>query len=410
MAQRKYLSLPDIDQNPTDVYETPDSTFPDIDNPEIYFPSNRRRSIDNTHISTDSATQFFSTKILDPEGSVDFRNERSDILVKSKYNSYQVHETLEARIARLLHEVNDVQKEVLSSSKVTRLEKFGDDKKKLSELEAILKKIQLNNFISDQQLTERADETSTLSLQIQTSLQHLEKINNEASTTHESQKSSVLISKITELENRILTLERAIGIDEMNLENDLYRPILTSLQEIRQRLKLITSSPASLEASANNLTVLIQSIKEIRDLKDKSYLHESTSKSLHNVNRKQTGTTLPNPSDTLNGNETYVSSDQQIRELYSKISIIQKLEIVIPKVLLRLNSLRDLHTDALIANESIKDFDSVVLALKNDIYSWKQAMDQIQNNLDKFSSSSIKNRSEILGWISELKQISDEKL
>lgn len=205
-------------------------------------------------------------------------------------------------------------------------------------------------------------------------------------------------------------MERAIGIDEMNLENDLYRPILTSLQEIRQRLKLITSSPASLEASANNLTVLIQSIKEIRDLKDKSYLHESTSKSLHNVNRKQTGTTLPNPSDTLNGNETYVSSDQQIRELYSKISIIQKLEIVIPKVLLRLNSLRDLHTDALIANESIKDFDSVVLALKNDIYSWKQAMDQIQNNLDKFSSSSIKNRSEILGWISELKQISDEKL
>lgn len=355
---------------------------------------------------------------------MDFRNERADVEVRSKYNSYEVRETLEARVARLLREVNDTQSEVQASRKSTRLEGFDKTAKSLAQLEAILQRIQAQDDDTDTTMQDEGepsgDSAARLGAQTDRLLERLDAQVESGARKHGAggvQVSSAQISKIASLEHRVAALEKVIGVADLDSRSEGYRPILSSLQEIRQRLKLVTSSPASIETSANNLKVLLESVKQIRLLKEQQTEEAGNGNGRGGGNDAFAPTAaVPDPGSVLRvspdahgSGGTPLDSTQQINALYGKIAVVQKFEVVLPKVLERLRALRDLHMDALAANESIKGFDGVVLALKTDIKSWKDAVELMQQNMTAFKTQSDANRTEMEGWVAELKQHADER-
>lgn len=324
-----------------------------------------------------------------------------------------MNETLEARIARLTKEVQETQRELLDTNKNAKFQSSEQKLEGLSNLENVLQNlhssIALQNIDSKSlEAANKADVNSKLAEKFKKSLSLLEENESRVKNDENSKKSTGQIQKIAELEARIASLEKVVGLDELNTSSEEYRPIVATLQEIKKRLKLVTSSPAALENSVNNLRNLIEVIDKFALLRAK----QSDTINTHSVglNRKPNGNLTNDdqavffPASLFNTDGTPTILAQQVSTLYSKISLVENFEIILPKVLQRLNILRSLHTDSLTVIESIKDFDSVALALKMDINSWKDSIENTNKRLDNFEKITSENLLQVKSWMEDLQK------
>lgn len=347
-----------------------------------------------------SAAEFFSTKVLEPSEKTDFRTERSDIIIKSQYHSYELGETLEAKIARLTKEVAEVQQEIASDAKNSQFIESDRQLDNLADLESALKKIHDSNTSSASSSAKDIKISLASGPETQLQVKSISKI---------TQATSSQISKISEVENRVAVLEKVLGLDELDTSSEAYRPVLLSLQEIRQRLKLITSSPASLEASASNLKKVIEIVEKIKALKLTRTDKPSELDQHSNINgevvlsRSLDGATFLNLGEFASNGLPKDAYDK-INKLYSKIPSVEKFEIILPKVLSRLRLLRDLHADALSTQLSVDEFDKLILAMKSDMKEWKKSLNIAQQKLEQLEVTSSQNKSEINEWTNNLKK------
>lgn len=363
--------------------------------------------IDTSHLPKFSAAEVFRTKVLEPDANTDFRTERSDVSYRPQYHSYEIDETLEDKIARLTKEVAEVQQEVENNTKNTQL--LGTDRqlKNIEDLNTILEKLRSIN------LKDNSDDTTDVPKEV-----NISNITDKSTTSHHKkptnskilEENSKQISKIADIDNRIAVLETMIGLDELDTTNPAYRPILFSLQETRQRLKLITTSPTALEKSANNLKSVIEVVGKIqalnttRDCKKSNIGLRSDRKNAEDLTLSANNKNMSfeiKPKE-FNSDGTLKSNSQKINELYFKLDTVEKLEEIMPKVLSRLKSLRDLHTDALVTHSSVQEFDEIVLSLTTDIKEWKETQNVVQEKIEKLEHTSAENKKKVKEWNNDL--------
>lgn len=352
--------------------------------------------------------EFFSTRVPGPDYDKDSKTERSDISFKSQHHYYQVDETIEAKIARLTKEIADVQHEVEDNAKNSQL--LGTDRQleNIEDLTIALAKIKTTN----DQIKDKRDSLPEKADVLQIKGEPISENKNTPVDERSLEVNSKQISKIADIDNRIAVLEKIIGLDELDTSESAYRPILFSLQETRQRLKLITNSPASLESSANNLKSLIETVEKVRALKltHANISSNASSQAAQQDNRRTEFLSINNNDVSAVSSDEFDESgkpkdlSQKINELYKKVETVEQLEVILPKVLGRLKSLQHLHTDASTTYSSVKEFDKLAFSIKTDINMWKETISQIQENIEKLEATSSLNRSEIKEWNDNLRQ------
>lgn len=333
--------------------------------------------IDTSPLPRFGTAGFFKTKVLEP---VDGLKKRTNIEYKSRYHSYEIEETLEAKIARLSKEVAEVQQEVEHNA--NNLHLLGTERQldNVEDLGEILKQIKVATLTNRTPAETIPKEVSISNIKSGRGKQDITKQNDPVFKVSSSQ-----VSRIAKMGERLAGLEKQIGLDELDTTDTRYKPILVSLQETRQRLKLITNSPGALEALANNLKSVIDTIGQLRSLEP-----SSSSKGF------------------VAGSEeldvTSRGTSEKVDYLYSKVDSIEKLETVVPKVLLRLKSLRELHADVLDTHSTVQEFDKLFLSLKTDVREWKEALAEVEKKMERLDVSSAENMDTIRKWNGDLNQ------
>ena len=378
-----------------------------------------------------SARDFFTNHVIESvseSGAVDFSGDRIDVLQSRKsYTTYNVKETLEAKIVRLCKEVNEAKAEVLEHEQPSNNAaqeagaKFRKDKSVLEGLESVLKQLQASTTgITN---TNEQESTSSLAQKLYSNLSigthPSSSSNSKSKDEEEAVKRKNEIAQVAHLEERIARLEKIIGLAEANSTKESYRPILETLQDLKQRLKLLTSTPMTLDTSANNLRTLIASVEKLKSMRgpvgpaarnSSITTSVSTPPSVSGASGVGTGgnsdTQLVDPmSDLGSFDSTGLSQTQivKINQLYSKLPLLERFEAILPKVLERIKCLRGIHADAESANASLKEMNSVILGLQTDLNSWQTALVGVEEKLQTFQVTSVENRKQIQEWVDDLK-------
>lgn len=359
----------------------------------------RRPSIDTSTLDSSQARTFFTNTVADPDiEGADFGDRIDVVHSRASYATYSVKETLEAKIARLTREVDEAKRELElekrpAESRTGKRSKQQQDGEVVEGLEAVLKQLQVSTSSAPSTVDQKL--FSHLTIDTESKASASKKADKNAD--HSSQ-----ISQLASLEDRISKLEKIIGLAEADSFKASYRPVLETLQDLRQRLQLLTSTPAALDMAANNLRNLIISLDKLKS--GKATRQPST------ASPGSSGAAAPDSSASqsevppaIDGNGLPVSQAAKIDQLYSKLPVVEKFHILLPRILERLKTLRGIHADAESTNASIKDMDSAILGLKTDLKNWQSALVSVEEKLAKFETTSSGNKKEVKEWIDDLK-------
>lgn len=363
----------------------------------------RRPSIDTSTLDSSQARTFFTNTVADPDiEGADFGDRIDVVHSRASYATYSVKETLEAKIARLAREVDEARRELElekrpAESRVGKQKqsKQQQDGEVLEGLEAVLKQLQVST-------------SSAASTVDQKLFSHLTVVDTESKTGTSKKDDDKIpnynaqIVQLASLEDRISKLEKIIGLAEADSFKASYRPVLETLQDLRQRLQLLTSTPAALDMAANNLRNLITSIEKLKSGKA-TRQPSTTSPSSSGTAPDHPSTSQSELPSVIDANGLPVSQAAKIDQLYSKLPVVEKFHILLPKILERLKSLRGIHADAESTNLSVRDMDSVILGLKTDIKNWQSALVSVEEKLTKFETMSSENKKEVKEWIDDLR-------
>lgn len=325
----------------------------------------RRLSIDNTSLSTESARTFFETTAVEPSIVTDLSN-FGRIDIKSKgYRTYRVKETLEARIARLKHEIEQVREDV------DRI----DDEAELDELKDVLEQLEKTTTAKHKARKSDATITSGIAQKLYSSLGM--KSNTPVTTrsdvtdTENIQQNQDTNKQVLEMEVRVSKLEKLIGSIDTTKEA---KPLLYTLQDLKTKLSLLTSTPAAVETSVRNLQPLLATVDVL--------------------NSKQ------QPSAT-------VAQQERIKNFYEQLAKFENFQALMPKVLQRLQCLSEIHSDASNANATFKDMDNIISTLRNDLGKWEESIEGLEQKFVNIEETSQKNKETVKTWIEEIKKDSN---
>lgn len=209
----------------------------------------------------------------------------------------------------------------------------------------------------------------------------------------------VRAEQVVQLEARVARLEKIVGLAEADASTESYRPVLETLQDVRQKLKLLTSTPAALDTAAANLRTLVGTIERLKTTKGSRQVSAVVEEGSPDAATPLGGESGGN----LGSNTLSAAQVAKINRLYANLPQLEKLQMVLPKVLGRIKSLRSLHTNAESTIESIKDMDSVILGLKTDLKAWQSALVSVEEKLIQFEATSAENKQQIQEWVTDLK-------
>ncbi|CCJ30360.1 unnamed protein product [Pneumocystis jirovecii] len=368
----KYSTLPGLDTG-KDVYETPDFTEEPL--AQSYSLSAEEEMV-NEDISSDklnldmaknrflkeqvNAEEYMSLK--DFSGRIGQKSGKSYV-TKNFHNYGVIEETVEEKLARLKRELEEVREELNSkklkdgSMKDPSLNKSFADLNELdfqtSELQnktnksaiAILAK-RLEEFnslgpLTDEEKNVAAKTDDSLANQ---SLKYTFNYNPMSKGKHKE-------SDISDLESRLTSLEKSLGINNM-YSYMLKAPILPTLSHLSKKITLLTSSQNYIDSIT----------KKVKDL------------------------------------------EQKIDALYSSLETIESISPILPNLLDRLKALRTIHADAATVTTGLKDCTERQYIIQKELVELKEALERIEFVIKESKDTIQSNMKEIENMVKELEQ------
>lgn len=315
--------------------------------------------IDESGVTKEQATQVFETKDVDVS-KADF----SDNITNNPTNSYRVKtipETLDARIARLQREVEEV--------KVLKKKETTEDIPRLDELKSILESLSSKGETGDESsdqlhlyegMGERkiADKTK---MQLELTNRLLERY----------------LNRFTDLETRLTTLEEKIGT------SNIRRPILPSMDELRNRINLISNTPSGLEKAVANLRDLVTAVEKLKTAKQRPT------------------TAGAQQQQEVVARDTEVDM-KKVNEIYKRLPLLDNLSALVPGLIARLKSLQGIHADAEVSTETMRDIDRTVQTIASEFKQWTETLHTIETKLQEMDDKMTHNRREINEWVQNI--------
>lgn len=352
-------------------------------------------------VPASTARTFFETAVVDiptdGDAGFDTLSSGGGRIVTSGprggYATYKVKESVEAKLARLRREVEEVKMELGAG------EKYGEQKGEVEGLQEVLKKLE----ITTSNKTENSRRLySDLNIDDEPSQETSKSDDTSADATHRQD-----IKQLVQFEARVAKLESIVGLAEIDPQTVGYRPLLETLRELRQRLKLLTSTPVAVETAITNLRPLIAAMDQVKAAR----APVSASTAARKPSSAAADSEPFNRSEALvASNSSAVFSPEQaatIQKLYKDLPALAQLQTAMPKVLARLKALRRLHLDAESTNEYVGSMDAAIRGLRTDLKTWQQTLEQVEEKVGQVESTSKSNRKEVEEWVADLKSRQD---
>lgn len=319
-------------------------------------------------MSRRDAFEVFETKDVDTS-----RADFSDSITSGPLNSYRVQtipETLDSRIARLKREVEEVQ--ILTAKKDSPT---ASPQKEMGELKEILNALPRYNSRGEltfyDGLGEKQAATDSAKTQLELTNRLLERY----------------LNRFTDLETRLTALETQIGV---SATRDA-KPILPNLNELRQRINLISNTPSGIEKAVSNLkdmAVAVEKLKTVRQQQPPRSISASQEGD-HNKHGNNEDSTLE-------------VEYRKIEAIYDRLPVLDNLSAAVPYLISRLKSLQGIHADAAASTETLRNIDSTVETINYDFKQWQESLKMIENKITDMSTKMQENRDQIQEWVRDM--------
>jgi prefoldin subunit 5 len=327
----------------------------------------RRPSIDDSSLPTELARTFFETTAVEPSVATDLSHS-GRIDIKSKgYRTYRVKETLKAKIARLKNEIEQVRQDVDDI----------DDEAELDELKDVLEQLEKTTVSKNKASSQSSDAAistgiaqkfySSLGLKSSGSAAITTTVASDTTGNDSNPKRQDTNKQILEMENRVSKIEKLLG--SVDTTQDI-TPLRYTLQDLKTKLSLLTSTPAAVETTVRNLQPLIATVDAIKDKQQPSAI---------------------------------IAQQDRIKKFYEQLAKFENFQALMPKVLQRLQCLSEIHADASNANATFKDMDRVISALRSDLGKWEKSIEEMEQRFVKIEETSQKNKETVKAWIDDFK-------
>ena len=210
------------------------------------------------------------------------------------------------------------------------------------------------------------------------------------------------ISPVAALDARLKSLEDLLGLDSLptHAQNTLpIKPLLPALDSLdKQFTTLSTSSETS-----------IDKIKDrVRELsKEASTLESNRAQAREALEALQTSSLRSRPTQNVDmpkGQEIPDDSEQvsMINALYGTISTIDSTAPLLPSVLERLRSLRDLHANAANASHGLAEVEKRQEEMKEELKNWREGLERVEQSMQQGQGTLKNNMGVVEGWVKEL--------
>ena len=272
---------------------------------------------------------------------------------RSREGSEVGTEGLEARIARLRREVEEVRLAAQHEEGEGEGDGKGDEVGELGRLlaEVPVQKRQGGRGESAVLHAEREDEGSEQTLQ-----------------------------KVTDFDSRLTSLEQTLGTTSLfdtSNPNALSTPILPTLTLLDNQLAALSTS-----TSLSNLETASARLSKLR---------------------AETSTSRPTSSSSTS-DPAEISSDDLIKlqNLYTLLPTLQSLAPTVPALLTRLHSLRTLHAGAANAASELEDVETRQVEMEAELKAWREGLEKVEQAVGEASEANGRNGKVVEAWVREL--------
>jgi nuclear migration protein JNM1 len=199
--------------------------------------------------------------------------------------------------------------------------------------------------------------------------------------------------KTAEFENRLLMLEKAIGATSAALDvdlNGLPRAIVPTLDVLQRQIStLAQASTATLDPISRRVRNLTQEAEQLaRARKDAKEQNDQFLSEKEKANKENSSS-----------NE---EQDAKINALYGTLATIENLAPLLPPLLDRLRSLRAIHADAAMANETLDRIAKQQMDMATELKQWREGLEKIEGAMKEGNAVMEGNMKVMDSWVKDL--------
>lgn len=284
--------------------------------------------IDQSSSNIDQAKSVFETTVVDTEPA-DFSFKIGE--VSSGYGIKRIKETVDQRLARLNREIEELKLEDLSRPQQLTV----------SDLETTLRALTKNTTSRPKDSIEQVVKDTGNNVVTPSPV-----ITNNAGTIDED--------TLTAYDERLTRLETVyIG----TREDTTTQPILRQIKQLRQKLAILAMQPDSIATIEKNLAKVSEHVEHIR-----------------RASRADT-TSLP--------------VNQQIQALYKRLPVLDEYRARLPELLDRLQTLTQIHRDASVVSQTVKDLEHTIGNSEREFNEWKSVLENVQNSITEMQENNV---------------------
>ena len=373
----------------------------------------------NQFLSSSERTTVLSSRISKKRLSYQQADRRrrkngEDIINEVNVSSDEEAESLERKLTRLRREVLEVQEHLMKQNSThggspTNDPELVNDNQEIDSLRQLLDNVsgsvESGAKTIATRLCQRLDPNYSI---ITNETPTAPKIPNEVGAdipiipSPDNQTDSGL-SMIADFDSRLRHLEITLGIDALPLPTQdqiSAKPLLPALDTLDKQINaLATSTDISLEKIKGRVRELGQ---EAENLERKRSQAKRAMEVLGPSNTRPTTAATNGEASGLIIDDAELMS--KINALYGTLNTIESLAPLLPLVLDRLRSLKDLHTEAATAGQSLSRIESKQEDMKQELQGWRDGLEKAEKAMQQGQDTMKGNTEVIEGWVKDLEE------
>lgn len=209
------------------------------------------------------------------------------------------------------------------------------------------------------------------------------------------------LAKAADFDSRLTLLERALGITATEIpiidSNGIPKAILPKLDSLERQVSVVSeSSASSLDNISRGVRLLTQEAEKLEEAR-------RSAKAAHDA-MKAAG--IENGDGSVAGSTGVDNQSQEqiakINALYGTLPTIENLAPLLPALLDRLRSLRAIHADAAMANETLEMVEKRQDDMAQEIAKWKEGLVKVEEGMKEGEKAMAGNVKVVEGWVKDL--------
>lgn len=205
------------------------------------------------------------------------------------------------------------------------------------------------------------------------------------------------LAHIAEFDARLSQLEHALGVDAIPLpgqDPSPTKPLLPTLELLDKQF----ASFSSLDETSND--VLKGRVRELA-----LEIESLERRKRQAVEGQASGSARPGSSSAKEG---IVADDSEqiakINALYGTLNTIESLAPLLPSVLDRLRSLKDVHAEATSASQKLADAERRQDEISQELHAWREGLEKVESAMQESQGTMKSNTGIVETWVKDLEE------